>query len=154
MAYTIRFMEPRDVPAVQKLHDEQNRRDGTNYPLTQVFNEFFDVMPNVAMALVICDGDEVKQGVVFERGCEMLLSGCDPKATATLHKKIGRCFDYLRRKHYPVVHCFIPKQVVLPTEKPLKDVGFVRDDFRLAHFLKDLTLVERNEETESEAPRE
>ena len=146
--YRIRLMEPRDVPAVERLHAEQNARDHTDYPLTQVFDESFRVLPNVALALVVLDGDEVKQGVVFERGCEMLLSGCDPKATAELRKQIGSAFFLLRQRGYSGVHCFVPKQVVLPIEKPLEKVGFVRDDFRLAHFLKDLTLVEAEEEEE------
>jgi hypothetical protein len=147
--YRIRLMEPRDIPEVERLHALQNERDGTNYPLTRVFDEYGRTMPNVALALTILDDEEVRQGVVFERGCEMLLSGCDPKATAQLHKEIEAAFYLLRQKGYSVVHCFVPKQVVLPVEKPLKKVGFERDDFRLVHFLKDLTEMQQEEQEES-----
>jgi hypothetical protein len=148
MAYRIRLMEPRDVPAVQALHDAQNARDHTSYPLTQVFDESFRRLPNVALALVVLDGAEIKQGVVFETSVEMMLSGCDPKATAELHNQIGACFDLLREKGFTSVNCWVPKAVVLPVEKPLKKVGFERDDFRMAHFLKDLR--EQPEGTENE----
>jgi len=137
--YRIRQMEPRDVPAVRQLHDEQNRRDGTSYPLTVVFDEFYRVMPNVALALVVLDGDQVKQGVVFERTVEMMLSGCDPRATAQLHKDIEAAFYLLRKRGYNGVHCLVPKDVVIPVEKPLTKVGFERDDCKIAHFFKDLT---------------
>lgn len=141
MAYHIRKMEPRDISAVQKLHDEQNRRDGTDYPLTPVFNEFYEFMPNVGLALVVCDGEEVKQGVVFEASVEMMLSGCDPKATAQLHKEIQGCFYLLAAKGFTSAHCFVPKDVVIPVEKPLKKVGFEPTP-RLVHFIKDLRPIE------------
>jgi hypothetical protein len=137
MAYHIRLMEPRDLPAVQRLHEEQNRRDGTNYPLTPVFDESYRLMPNVALALVICNGEEVTQGVVFETSVEMMLSGCDPRATAELHNQIGACFCLLAEKGFTSAHCFVPKDVVIPVEKPLKRVGFVSTP-RLVHFIKDL----------------
>jgi hypothetical protein len=140
--YSIRVMRPQDIPEVERRHAEQNQRDGTSYPLPQIFDESWRWMPNIALALTVLDGEEIKQGVVFERACEMLLFGCDPKATATLHKQIESAFYLLGQKGYGVVHCFVPKQVVVPVEKPLQKVGFVRDDFRLAHFCKDLTEIE------------
>lgn len=146
MAYRIRQMEPRDIPAVQILHDAQNKRHATNYPLTQVFDIYGRLMPNVALALVVLDGEEVRQGVVFERCVEMMLAGCDPKATATLHKEIEGAFYLLRQKNYETVHCLVPKTVIIPVEKPLEKVGFERIDFRLGHFIKDLTKVASEEE--------
>lgn len=148
MAYRIRQMEPRDIPAVAALHEAQNKRDGTNYPLPKVFDDFYRLMPNVALALTVLDGEEVRQGIVLERACELLLFGCDPKATATLHKEIEGVWYLLRQKGYEAVNCFVPKRVVLPIEKPLKDVGFERNDFRLAMFQKDLRPKEEDTDHE------
>ena len=145
MAYSIRVMRPQDIPAIERKHIEQNEHDGTNYPLPQIFDESWRWMPNIALALTIFEDDEIKQGVVFERGCEMLLFGRDPKATATLHKQIESSFYLLQQKGYGVIHCFVPKVAVIPVEKPLKDVGFKRDDFRLAHFCKDLTEIKEED---------
>ena len=142
MSYHIRQAEPRDVPAIAEQHRLQNERDGTKYPMPELFDGRGRLMPNIALALAICDGEEVRQGVWFEKGLEMLLAGCDPKATAQLHKEIENVWYLLRKQGYTGVHCFVPKQVVLPVEKPLKKVGFERDDFRLAHLFKDLTVTE------------
>lgn len=141
-------MEPRDITAVQKLHDEQNRKHGTSYPLTMPFDESWRKRWQVPLALTILDGDEVKQGVTFENtGVEMMLAGCNPRATAHLHQEIQAAFYLLRSMGYEVVHTFIPKDVVLPVERPLKDVGFVRDDGKFAHFIKDLTADDPKEES-------
>lgn len=155
--YRIRLMEPRDVPAIQKLHDAQNKRDGTNYPLTKVFDESWRRRWHVPLGLTVLSGEEVRQGAAFECSAgiqpsapavEMMLSGCDPKATAQLHKEIRSAFYLLRSMGFEVVHCFIPKDVVIPVEKPLKDVGFVRDDGKFAHFMKELTEDEPDEAPE------
>lgn len=145
--YRIRLMEPRDLAAIEKLHDQQNQRDGTDYPLTPVFEDCWRQRKQVPLALTTLKGEEVIQGTTFEStAVEMMLSGCDPRATAQLHKEIQAAFYLLRSMGFEVVHCFIPKQVVIPVEKPLKDVGFVRDDFRLAHFMKDLTAPDTHTE--------
>lgn len=144
MPFRIRAAQPDDVSAIAEHHQIQNARDGTDYPMPVIFDVLGNLMPNIALAFVIMDeSDKVIQGVVFERQCEMLLFGCDPHATAQLHKEIEGAFYLLRRKGYETVHCLVPKQVVIPVEKPLKKVGFERNDFRLAHFTKDLTMPER-----------
>lgn len=146
MSYRIREMEVRDMEAIQKLHDEQNRRQGTNYPLTNPFDEAWRRRARIPLALTILDGEEVKQGVTFEcTAVEMMLAGCDPRATAQLHKEIEAAFYLLRSMGFEVVHTFVPKDVVIPIEKPLEKVGFKRDDFKLAHFAKDLTALEPQE---------
>jgi hypothetical protein len=43
---------------------------------------------------------------------------------------------------FEVVNTMVPKDVLIPIEKPLKDVGFYRLDGRLALFQKDLTIKE------------
>jgi hypothetical protein len=145
--YRIRLMDPADVPVLKELHREQNERDGTNYPLTEVFDpDSHAQKPNIPLALVILSGDEVRQGATFEaRTAEMMLVGCDAKATATLHRQIGSAFDILRGRGFVGVHCFVPKQVVDSAQKPLEDVGFKRDDEQLAHFYLDLTEAQEQE---------
>ena len=137
--YRIRLTEMRDIPYIEELHRQQNERDGTNYPLTQVFDEHGYQMTNVVLSVVIVDeADKVHQGVIFERGVEMMLSGCDAEATAQLEKQINGLWYLLRQKGYSNVHCLVPKDMVIPIEKPMKRVGFQRDDFKLAHFYKSL----------------
>src|SRR5271166_5843556 len=119
MSYRIRAATPDDVPQIAARHQAQNQRDGTNYPMPKIFDVLGRLMPNIALAFVVTDtskkeGEEVLQGVVFERQCEMLLFGCDPHATAQLHKEIEACFYLLRMKGYETVHCLVPKQVVIP----------------------------------------
>lgn len=146
MSYQIRQAVPSDVPAIREHCRQQNERDGTNYPVPQIFDEYGRLMPMIALALVIVDeSGAVQQGVVFEKHVEMELFGCDPKATATLRKEIEAAFYLLRQQGYQTAHTFIPKQVVIPIERPLRKVGFMRDDFRLAHFCRDLTQVQEED---------
>jgi len=140
--YSIREARPQDVPAIEEHCRKQNERDKTSYGVPQIFDGYGRLMPNIALALVVCDGEEVKQGVIYERTVEQLLYGCDPHATAQLHKEIEGVFYLLRRKGYTGAHCLVPKMVVIPVEKPLQKVGFQRDDFRLAHFYKALDIQE------------
>jgi len=148
MPYRIRIAHPGDVPAIAERYREQNERDGTNYPLPEIFTPAGKLAPMVALALVIEDEDGVvQQGIVFEKAVEMMMFGCDPKATAFYRREIAGSFYLLRQQGYEVVHCFVPKQVVLRAERPLERVGFARDDFRLAHFCKDLRLDEPEMET-------
>jgi hypothetical protein len=153
--YRIRWMTPADMPALSKLHAEQNKRDGTSYPMSQPFTDCGKTVTSVPIALTITRGDEIRQGVAVERGAELLLFGCDPRATAELHRQIHGVFYLLAQRGYSVVHCFVPKrrawwrrmlyriasigEVRGAISRSLEDVGFVRDDHRLAHFLKDLT---------------
>src|SRR5208283_2042597 len=61
--YRIRLTEMRDIPYIEELHRQQNERDGTNYPLTQVFDEHGYQMTNVVLSVVIVDeADKVHQG--------------------------------------------------------------------------------------------
>ena len=159
MAYRIRLMEPRDVPAVHKLHVEQNVRDGTNYPFNSPFDADGKKNANTLMALSVLRGDEVRQGDVVERAAELMLFGCDPRATAALHKQIHVVFYMLAQKGYTGVHCMVPKRVSwwrrimhrlavagdIPkaVTRSLEDVGFERDDSRLAHFYINLPPAEQ-----------
>lgn len=154
MPYRIRSATPKDIPEIAARHREQNERDGTSYPMPEIYDMNGKHKPNVPLALVTVDGEEVKQGVVFERApiisvdvsaVEMSLFGKDPKATAQLEREISNAFYLLRSMGYHVVHSFVPKQVVIPIEKPFRRAGFERDDFRLAHFLMDLTKNEEGE---------
>ena len=146
MKYTLRAAEPRDVPEIEERCREQNKRDGTSYPVPPIFDVLGMQLPHIAFAGVIEDEHgNVLQGVVMEVNPEMSLFGCAPEATATLRKEIEGVFYLLRKQGFSVVHTFIPKDVVIPIEKPLVKVGFVRDDFKFAHFMKDLT---QDEETQ------
>ena len=145
--YSIREARPQDIPAIEEHCRKQNERDGTNYPVPRIFDESWRWMPNIALAMVIVDEKgEVQQAAIYERTVEQLLFGCEPKATAQLHKEIEGVFYLLRQRGYEGVHCFVPKQVELPVSKPLEKVGFKRDDWRLAHYFKDLTEEEANVE--------
>ena len=151
MHYTVREARPSDVPQIEQRHREQNERDGTNYPLTPIFDECGRYMPNVELALVIVDGDTVCQAAIFEKQVEMMLAGCDPKATAQLRREIDGAFYLLRKKGYTSTHTLIPKALLGekgnpgPIEKALVSVGFESIDDRLAHFYKDLTKIEEEE---------
>ena len=157
MAYRIRLMEPKDVPAIQKLHAEQNRRDGTNYPFNSPFDAEGKKGPNALICLSVLRGDEVRQGDVVERAAELMLFGCDPRATATLHKQIHGVFFLLAQKGYTGLHCMVPKRtswwrrvlhrmladdIPAAVQRSLEDVGFERDDHRLAHFYIELKPAE------------
>src|SRR5579863_6852099 len=110
MKYRIRLMEPGDVPAVQKLHREQNERDGTNYPMAQIFDAEGRKNPNIPIALSITRDDEVRQGATVERAAELMLFGCDPRATAELRKQIHGVFYLMAKKGYTGLHCMVPKR--------------------------------------------
>jgi hypothetical protein len=138
MAYSIRVMRPQDIPEVERHCRLQNERDGTSYGVPEIFDESWRISPNIPVSLVIVDGDNVVQGVVVERTAELLLFGTEPRATAELHKHIEGLFYVLRQKGYSGLHCFVPKQVEIPIAKPLEKAGFVRDDFRLSHYFKNL----------------
>jgi hypothetical protein len=145
VTYRLRIAEPRDVPEIEERCAEQNHRDGTSYPVPDIYDVLGNLKPMIALALVIEDEKgNVIQGVVFEKTTEMLLFGCSPHATAELKKQIDGCFYLLRKQGYSVSHTFVPKTVVIPIEKPLAKVGFERDDFKFAHFIKDLTKDEES----------
>lgn len=158
MPYRIRLTTPQDIEAIAKLHAAQNQRDGTDYPLTTVFNT--DGKRVVPLALTVVNGkEEIVQGIIVERTAELMLAGCDARATASLHKQIGGLFFLMAQKGYSGIHCLVPKkqswwrrllyrlasigEVRGAIERPLTDVGFERDDHLLAHFYRDLREVER-----------
>lgn len=132
----MRTAEPRDVPAIEARHREQNQRDGTNYPLPKLFNEKGKLMPNIDLALVIEQDSEVLQGIVFEHISEMQCFGCNPKATAVGRHDIDAAMYVLKAKGIHSTVSAVPLKVVDSVEKPLKKAGFARRD-DLAHFYRE-----------------
>jgi hypothetical protein len=135
----VRNAEPRDIPAIADRHAEQNRRDGTNYPMARIFNEQGQLLPNIALALVVEDDDgAVLQGIVFESIPEMQIYGTNPRATAFLERNIEGAWYLLAGKGFQVVNCEVPKQVAKPISKPLKRAGFTRSK-GLINFFRELS---------------
>jgi hypothetical protein len=133
---TVRNAEPRDVPAIEARHREQNQRDGTNYPLPKLFDEQGKLMPNIDLALVIEQDGEVLQGIVFEHISEMQCYGCDPRATAVGRHDIDGAMYLLQSQGIKVALCAVPLKVVGPVSKPLNKAKFKRRD-DLAHFYRE-----------------
>ncbi len=135
----VRSAEPRDVATLHKLHAEQNRRDGTSYPLPALFNEDGSLVANIALALVV-EGDDgtVLQGIVFESVPEMQIFGIDPRATACLEDNIAGAWYLLASKGFKLVNCDVPRRVVTPISKPLKRAGFTRSK-GLINFFRELS---------------
>jgi hypothetical protein len=126
-------------------HREQNERDGTNYPLPDLFDELGNLARGIALALVVVEDDKVLQGIYFEaKTVEMCFAGCDPRATAVARREIDATAYLLRQAGYELISCLVPKQVAQQIEKPLTKAGFERTD-KLEHFLKDITcLADKN----------
>jgi hypothetical protein len=136
---TFRLMRPSDVPIVQQRHDEQNKHDGTNYPLPRFFEADGSSAPGVVLALVAEREGKVIQGIWYERTTvELMTAGRDPQATAAAWRDIEFMGYELKKQGIQGINCKVPKVVVKSIEKPLKRAGFTNDDKGLAHFYKSL----------------
>lgn len=132
----MRVAEPEDYPEVLKRHEEQNERDGTNYPLPQWFDETGRFQPNIALALVVEEEGEILQGVYFEaKQVELCLAGCDPRATAVSQRAVDGAAYLLASMGYTAIHSLVPRVIADAIEKPLHRAGFTRNE-HLVDFFK------------------
>ena len=125
---------------IQRLHDEQNKRDGTSYPLPPFFDKHGCVTQQVPVALVGIeeDAEEPVQAIWVERRAELMFAGCNPKATAFARRDIDGLAAVLSWLGYTGLHCEVPMMLADAIGRPLNAAGFNRNDERLAHFFKDL----------------
>lgn len=136
--WTMRHMQPRDVARVLELAAEQNRRDGTSYPVPLLFGPVGQLAENTPLALVTEYEGEVRQADVFVRSVEMMCFGTDPRATAFSRHEMPRAAYLLGLRGYEGVHCFVPKGRVSNVARPLERAGYERCDEQLAHFYRNL----------------
>ena len=129
-----------DMPLIGRFHAEQNKRDGTSYPLPRFFDKGGCPTQQVPVSLVgIEEGsDEPLQAIWVERRAELMFAGCDAKATAFARRDINGLAAVLALLGYTGIHCDVPLAVVEHVTSPLALAGFERNDHRLAHFFKDL----------------
>lgn len=136
-----RPLEPRDIPVLHALILEQNERDGTSYPLPQIFDDSGNRAKNIPLALVIEHGNSVEGAIIFEcQGVEMMLIGCSPRVTIMAQRE-QRAIEYtLKSLGFNWIRCLVTKtQHVLKNLKPeMKRAGFTRSDTRFASFFKEL----------------
>lgn len=130
MKFTMRHLMPSDVPLLLPLHDAQNLRDGTDYPLPRFFDHEGKLDPHIALALTVDREGVPQQGVFFESGIvEMCLVGCDPRATAYSRREIEGARYCLRNMKYRGIRCLVPTSRADQIQAPLEAAGFRRGDF-------------------------
>jgi hypothetical protein len=136
---TTRPAQPKDMPQLIALHAKQNRRDKTRYPLAEIFDEDGRQAENIPMALVTVRDDEVLGAMIFEaKGLEMMLVGCNPRATVIARRERDGILYTLRAMGFQWIRCLVTKSVVKILSKPMKDAGFRRDDRRFASFFREI----------------
>lgn len=140
--WTVRMMEPRDLPRVLQAAAAQNRRDGTSYPVPPIFDldeqspRFGQLVPNVALALVTEVDGRVRQGHVWLRTLEEMSFGGGRDVMEFSSHHIQMALALLKQKGYDDVHQLIPHARVDDLTEMLEREGFARIDRRLAHFFR------------------
>lgn len=136
---TLRLAQPKDIPLLLRKIHEQNERDGTSYPLPDIFDEDGRQMDNIPLAYVIERGDEVFGGVIFEsKGVEMMLVGCSPRVTLTVGDCAPGVLYTLRAMGFKWIRSLVTKSVVKQLKPAMKEAGFRRDDTRFASFFREI----------------
>jgi hypothetical protein len=136
---TLRLAQPKDIPVLLRKIHEQNERDGTHYPLPDIFDEDGRQMDNIPLAYVIERGDEVFGGVIFEsKGVEMMLVGCSPRVTLTVGDCAPGILYTLRAMGFKWIRSLVTKSVVKQLKPAMKEAGFRRDDTRFASFFREI----------------
>lgn len=139
MTYRMRSMAPRDMEILLPLHNAQNLRDGTEYPLPRMFDERGKLDHNVALAITMAKDGIPLQGVYFgNKTVEMMFVGCNPKATLYSAREIQSVRYALRAMKYEAIRCLIPHARVEVLQPYMEDAGFKRLDDRFAHFYTEL----------------
>jgi hypothetical protein len=136
---SLRPAEPKDMLALFKLHEAQNRRDKTQYPLLEIFDEEGRQAENIPLALVVVQGEEVVGGIIFEsKGVEMMLIGCNPRVTIMAEREREGIVYTLRKMGFRWIRSLVTKGVVKQLSKPMEQAGFRRDDRRFASFFREI----------------
>lgn len=145
MNFRIRKMTPFDLPLVAERAREQNERDGTSYPVPEIFEPDatrtggWKLVDNVPLALVSEMNGRLEQAHVFLRTLEMMSFGTNRRATALSMRQAPAAFYLLRQKGYQDLHVLVPKNRTEAMQHRLAEaMGLVRDDDRLAHFYRNL----------------
>jgi hypothetical protein len=135
----LRLAQPKDIPILlRKLH-EQNERDGTHYPLPDIFDEDGRKCDNIPAAYVIERGSEVFGGVIFEsKGVEMMLVGCSPRVTLTIGEHAPGVLYTLRAMGFNWIRCLVTRKIVKQVRDAMRQAGFRRDDGRFASFFREI----------------
>ncbi len=137
---TLRQACRQDWPAIQRLHQEHQAAQGTNYELPDLFG------PAIAIALVGVedpgtsgtDSGAIRNCIYVETIAELRFVGCDPKATAFGRREIEGLSYVLKLQGFRWLECFVPRTLKKMIQKPLRRAGFTCVDHELAHFAKDL----------------
>jgi hypothetical protein len=136
---TLRLVEPRDIPTLLHKLAEQNLRDGTHYPLPEIFDEDGRQADNIPLAYVVERGGEVFGAIVFEsKGVEMMLVGCNPRVTLTVGKHAPGVLYTLRAMGFNWIRCLVTRKIVKQVKDAMKEAGFRRDDGRFASFFREI----------------
>jgi hypothetical protein len=128
----MRLLEPRDMMRLRELHAEQNKRDGTSYPLPRMFGYRGHFDPDIVLALAIERRGELVQGVYFQsKMAEMCFAGCDAEATAQVKNEAEAVKYTLRSLGITKLLTHIPLGGPLAIESALVRAGFksMRADF-------------------------
>jgi len=124
---TLRLAEPRDMPVLLHKLAEQNLRDGTHYPMPEIFDKDGRQADNIPLAYVVERGGEVFGGIVFEsKGVEMMLVGCSPRVTLTIGKHANGVLYTLRAMGFRSITCHVTKSIVTGVKGSMKSAGFKR----------------------------
>ena len=136
----LREARPSHLPAIHALHEEQNRIQGTDYPIPRLFTAQGMATREVPISLVGVEegSEEPVQAIWIERRAELMFAGCNPKATAFARRDIEGLVSLLTWLGYSGLHCDVPINVLEHITPPLTAALFERNDDRLAHFFRDL----------------
>lgn len=135
----VRHARWQDEPLIRRLHEEQNRLQGTTTALPRLFTEEGSYAPNIALAFIVERDGVAVSSFYFELVPEVCFAGCDPQATAVARREIDRIAFGLRAMGYTGINCKVPEHMNAHIEKPLYKAGF-REDVGLVHHFKDLRL--------------
>lgn len=136
---TLRLIEPRDIPVLLHKLAEQNLRDGTCYPMPEIFDDEGRQAENIPLAYVVERGKEVFGAIIFEaKGVEMMLVGCSPRVTLTVGESGPGILYTLRAMGFNWIRCMVTRKIVGAVKGAMKEAGFRRDDRRFASFFREI----------------
>src|ERR1700760_3562614 len=116
---TLRQATPDDWPAIQKLHQEHQSTQESNYELPWLFG------PSIAIALVgVEESGIIRNCVYVECVAELRFVGCDARATAFCRREIDGVAYLLKLQGIRWLECFVPRPLKKMLQKPLKRAGF------------------------------
>ena len=133
------MIQPRDVPEIWELANQQNDQDGTDVAVPRLFGDRDELMPTIALALKQVVKGRIVQAHVFEVVPELLTFGISPRATALSLRDLPAAMWLLEQKGYTGFHALAPVARLAEWERSFaKRLNLVRDDSRVAHYYRDL----------------